>query len=412
MSTQIKALEERRGKLMTDAQALLHTEGGPSAEQRSQANAMLADVDTVESDLAGLRRIEKYEEEQRAFKPVPRPNADSSAEQNPEEQRKLVRSAFEAYVRRGREKMTQEQRDLLTTSDAAGSAFIPQMFSGLLIEAEKFYGPIASKVDRMVTNNKGVPVKVSFDNDTANGLTLLGTEGTSSPAETDPTLASHILNVDTVTAGLIKVSFQELEDSAFDLDKFIRGKFGIRYARGLEAIVTLGKDSASTTLPASSTGGLVGMATISGTTTSLAAGIGWDDLTTAFGALDASYQGPDTAWVMNTATRAYLLGLKDGFGRPYFTPDPVSGKAFSQLMGFDVVLNQSMPSMGANATPILFGDLQKSYILRTDGEPSVLRLNERFADTLEVGFYLYGRVGGLTKNAGISPIVNIKQAAS
>jgi HK97 family phage major capsid protein len=116
---------------------------------------------------------------------------------------------------------------------------------------------------------------------------------------------------------------------------------------------------------------------------------------------------------MNSSTRAYLLGLKDGFGRPYFTPDPSADNPFGKLIGYDVDLNQAMPSMGASATPILFGDLESSYMLRTDGQPSILRLNERYADTLEVGFFLYSRIGGIyLGQSGVYPLVGLKQASS
>lgn len=87
-------------------------------------------------------------------------------------------------------------------------------------------------------------------------------------------------------------------------------------------------------------------------------------------------------------------------------------------MGYDIVLDQAVAnatnagSLVANAVPILFGDLQKSYMLRTDGQPSILRLNERYADTLEVGFYLYSRIGGISLNAGVAPITSLKLAAS
>ena len=104
--------------------------------------------------------------------------------------------------------------------------------------------------------------------------------------------------------------------------------------------------------------------------------------------------------------------MKDGFGRPFWTPDPAQDEPFSKLLGYPVILNQSMPNIGtANGTPIVFGDMSQSYMLRTDGAPSILRLNERYADTLEVGFYLYSRIGGISLNAGISPLVAIKQAA-
>jgi HK97 family phage major capsid protein len=81
-------------------------------------------------------------------------------------------------------------------------------------------------------------------------------------------------------------------------------------------------------------------------------------------------------------------------------------------MGFPICLNQAMPNMGASTTPILFGDLEKSYLLRTDGAPSILRLQERFADTLQVGFFLWTRIGGLSLAAGVQPIVSLKIASA
>src|SRR6185312_1188181 len=97
---------------------------------------------------------------------------------------------------------------------------------------------------------------------TSNGLTLLATEGSSAPVETDPGFFSKIVGTDTVTGGLIKVSFQELDDSSFDLDSAIRRWFGIRYARGLEKAITLGTDGAGTALPNQPTGGLLAQASV------------------------------------------------------------------------------------------------------------------------------------------------------
>jgi HK97 family phage major capsid protein len=185
----------------------------------------------------------------------------------------------------------------------------------------------------------------------------------------------------------------------------------MRYGRGLEVAVTTGKDSAGTTLPNQSAGGLLGAATVGTTTATLAADIGWSDLTAVFSALDPAYT-ITPSWVMNSSTRSFLIGLKDGFGRPYFQNNPGDSAPFQSIMGFPIVLDQAMPSMGASKTPILFGDLEKSYLLRTDGAASILRLNERFADTLEVGFFLWTRIGGLSLAAGVQPLVSLKQAAS
>ncbi len=381
---------------------------GFDATNRSAYDKMAKEVEQLEADEQRSQILESRNH----FEKSPRPGAGSGARVSGDEQRSRYNEGFRQFLRTG--SIPSEYRDLLTTSDATGGALIPQMFSGILVDALKYYGPIAQNVSQKITDSKGSPLKISYSNDVANGLTLLGTEGSSSPSETDPTFVSKILGVDTVTGGLVKVSVQELEDSSFDLDAFIRDKFSIRYARGLEKAITLGTDSAGTTLPNQPTGGLLASAEVAQTTASVAAGIGWDDMTALFSGIDPAYAIPGKAsWVMNSTTRGYLLGLKDGFGRPLYTPDPVSDNPFGKLLGYDVVLNQSMPNMGASAKPILFGDLSKSYLLRTDGQPNIVHLRERYMDTLEHGYFMYSRIGGVTLGqSGVYPLVALQQASS
>lgn len=410
----LQTLRFNRNKLLTDMAAI--SEKPWTTESRAAFDTMNTEVATLESDIQRTETLAAYDAANNSYRRSAgrgTPGADAHGEQTVEQRKKAFSQAFSVYARDGRAALNTEQRALLTTSDATGGAFIPQLFDGAITDALKFYGPIATKVRQKVTDKNGAPLKISLANDTANGLTLLATEGTSSPAETDPTLQSKLLGVDTVSGGLIKISVQELEDSAFDFDALIRDYFGKRYGRGVETAITLGVDSASTTLPNQSTGGIVGAATAGTTTAHIADGIGWSDLTAAFTALDPAYINANTAWVMNSTTRGYLVGLKDGFGRPYFTPDPSEDAPFSKILGYNIVLNQAMANVGsANAVPILFGDLQSAYMLRTDGQPSILRLNERYMDTLEVGFMLFTRIGGISLNAGVSPLVKITQAAS
>jgi HK97 family phage major capsid protein len=391
---------------------------GFTPESRTKFDKMQADVEALEADLQRVEAIEQRITASAHFERSPRPDVGDGQNitHSAEERRVKVREAVRSYARYGFAGLNTEQRDLLTSSDTTGGALIPQEFAGVLVEAMKFFGPTAAKVKQKVTRNNGAPMKISLGNDTGNGLALLGTEGTSSPAETDPDFQSKNLSVDTVTGGLVKVSFQEIEDSSFDLDDWLRTAFGKRYGRGLETAVTLGKDMHGNTLPNQAAGGLVGTAATGTTTGAIANGIAWDDLVNTLAALDPAYLS-NAAWVMNSTTRNFLLGLKDGFGRPFFTPDPTNDMPFKTLMGYPIVLNQAMagPTAGtftANSVPILFGSLEDAYMLRTDGQPTLLRLNERYADTLEVGFYLYSRIGGISLNAGINPLTSLKIAAS
>ncbi len=391
----IRELRNKKNQLLADMQKIALA--GFTTESRSAYDKMNTALESTEAAII----LEERMQEGRSFER----SAGRGRVSN--ETHSEGRSALQSYIQTG------ERRDLLTTSDTQGGALVQQEFEGVLHEALKFYGPIATKVAQRRTDN-GAPMKHTFANDTSNGLTLLATEGTSSPSETDPAFRSVIVGTDTVTGGLVKVSFQELEDSNFNLDTWLRDAFGVRYGRGIERAITLGVDSAGTALPNFVTGGLLGTATAVPTvSTTLAAGIGWDDITNTLSNIDPAYAGPGASWSMNYTTRNYLLGLKDGFGRPYFTPDPSADRPFDKLLGYEIVLNQSMPNVGtASATPILFGDLQKAFLLRTDGQPRILRLNERYAELLEVGFYLYSRIGGISLNAGVAPVVKLQQPAS
>lgn len=380
---------------------------GFTPESRAKFDKMQNEVDSVEASI----QIEERLSESRSFERSPRPTGAHANGYNGEERRSALNQAFQAYLTKG------EVRDILTTSDVTGGALIPQDFDGVLNNALKFYGPISQEVRTRYTDDGGRPLKISLGNDTANGLTLLATEGTSSPQETDPSFQSKIVNTDTLTGGLVRVSFQEVQDSYFSLDRVIEDYFALRYGRGLEKAITLGTDSAGTALPSQTAGGLLGAAPVGFTTATLAGGIGWDDLVSTFSAIDPAYL-PNGKWSMSSGTRSYLLGLKDGFGRPYFIPDPANSNPFERLMGYPIVLNQALPSFNAvtpvaNQTPILFGDFKQGYLLRTESRPSILKLSERYADTLEYGYFLFTRTGGISLIQTASPaVVKLALAAS
>jgi HK97 family phage major capsid protein len=98
---------------------------------------------------------------------------------------------------------------------------------------------------------------------------------------------------------------------------------------------------------------------------------------------------------------------------PFWVPDPSADGPFDKLLGYNVVLNQAMPNLSAANKAILFGDLESAYMLRTDGQPSILRLNERFIDVLEVGFLAFSRIGGtgLIKSGAPQALAALQQHA-
>jgi len=273
----------------------------------------------------------------------------------------------------------------------------------VLTEAKKAWGGLLNIVNTRETDN-GAPMKVAFANDTGVMAHVVGETGVGLN-ETDPLLSSILSSTDMCSTDYVKISIAELQDSAFDIDKWIRDCFGKRYYRGLNNLVTVGSNS--TNIESIITD------TYDGPTTEGPNAITYNDLVALYGALDPAYLETAT-WTMTATTRASILGVKDGLNRPLFIPNPTSG-AFDRLLGLPVVLNQAMPSVGPTSPSaphvvIQLGDFSQGYLLRSVRPGlAIARLNERFMDTLEVGFIGYFRAGGVVTDAGTHPIVNLVQ---
>ena len=401
----IRQLQEQRTKVVHDAAAIMQGEN-VTAEQRAQVTTMLADEQTIVADIRAMEALEASEKELRSTTRPNRANPTGAQRTEKEERDAEVRSAFEKYIRFGKEEMSTEERSLLrerrdiTTTGAsgnvAGNVIIPQLFDNVLNDAKKLVGNTVSIVRQKVTNNNGAPIKIGTANDTGNTLSTLTLEATT-VTEQDPAFGGFIGQTDTVTT-LVKVSLQDLEDSAFDLDSWIKAKFGLRYYRGLEYMITNGNTS--------NVASIVTGATL-GATAAAASGPVYADFRACYGSLEPAYI-PNGRWVMNQATRVWVMGLTDTLGRPLFIPSPNTG-TLDYILGLPITLNQALPSavntsVSLPATGILLGDFEEGYILRTDGPLAIRRLEERYIDALEIGFLAYARIGGYNVDAGTHPI--------
>jgi HK97 family phage major capsid protein len=69
-----------------------------------------------------------------------------------------------------------------------------------------------------------------------------------------------------------------------------------------------------------------------------------------------------------------------------------------------VVINQDMPVMAANAKSVAFGNFREAYVIREVQGVSVLRLQERFMDALQVGFLSFARYDGVVDDASAAKL--------
>lgn len=404
----IQEMREKRLSLLQEAQKLVL--GGPMDEaKRTQFDNMRSEADRLGEQITAAEKVDADIRAltQHTAPPVDDPSADGRS--NKAQAAGVdYRKKFERYIRFGEKFVDERIANLPSVSEfrdlgsgvTPGPEFIPQEFYPVLTEAQKAWGGLVNIVYKKETAS-GAPMKVAFSNDTGNLLHESGEPATI--VETDPTLSSVLLNTDMFDTGVIKVTIQELQDSAFDIDGFVRNNFGKRYFRGLTSKITNGSTSGNVAKILNATLGAT-TAAAGGTT------IDYDDLVSLWAALDPAYL-PNAKWSMNNATKAVLLKVKDTLGRPLYIPAPTAGD-FDTLIGHPVVLNQYAPNVGSAVLgPIQFGDFEQGYLLRTVKPGlAIVRLNERFMDTLEVGFIGYLRAGGLITDAGTHPIQTLKMA--
>jgi HK97 family phage major capsid protein len=395
----LNELRTKRTDLLKKAQALVLKEKVTEAEIAEARNLIAASevlYDQIESE------ENRGSENRGLYQQIPREQpgggVTNSASQSPE-----VR-AFSQYIRYGKRSDDLEFRDM--TTGGTGGALIPQSFYPVLTEAKKAWGGIINELNVKPSDN-GAPMKVALVNDVTNMLNI--DSEPSQMSEVEASLSSVILACDSLKTDMIKVTVAELQDSYFDLDGFIRDLFGKRYYRGLTSLVTNGSWAGSPAVAQNIQSIITGATT--GATSASATAIAWQDITNLYGSLDPAYV-ENAIFSMNSNTRAALLGVTDSLGRPLYIPAPTA-QSFDTLMGRRVVLNQYLPDIAAGKVAIQFGDFKAGYLLR-EVKPglAIVRLNERFMDTLEIGFLGYCRAAGLVTDAGTHPIVNLVQKSA
>ncbi len=390
----ILELRDKRNKLLHDAQAILLA--SPDAEKRSQAQAMLADADTIEADITALERIERIQSEERSRTALPRSNPNGGVSDRNETRAQREQEAFRHYLlgdmNEEHRSVIREYRDL--TTGQVGQ-MIPQSFYPVLTEAKKSYGQILNEVKTVETDN-GAPMKFATASDLANAFSIVG-EGVA-VTEADPSIGGSIISTDFVSGGISKISYAALTDSSFDLTAWMKDNMGLRFYRSMANWVVNGNGS--------NVGGLI--PSITTTSTSVAAGaIAWQDIAEGlFAKLDPAYE-PNATFAFNAATRGYLLSVTNSLGVPLYIPSP-NAQSFDTLLGKRVVISTNHPNIAAGNTAITYGD-HSAYLFRTV-KPTLttMVLRERFADQGEVGVVAYARVGGaLLQNAAMPPVVGL-----
>jgi HK97 family phage major capsid protein len=430
MLSYVRQLRERRCKLHADAQALLK-KGTMTGEDRRKFDLMMAEIDTLKED---IDRAERSDLEGAALSATRRPpEAQIGQDVLPESSEdRRYRAAFADYLRNGllpsdrqrgmsdenRALLTQrrselERRDMGISIGSEGGYFVPQGFVYQVETALKYYGPMIA-VSRILDTATGNPLPYPTSNDVSNTGILVG-EGVQ-VTDQDVTVGHIMFGAYKFSTQLVKVSLELLQDSAFDIEAFLKDAFAIRLGRILNTYFTTGSGSNCPTgfLTAIANNGgtpvtAQGSAANTGGSQTGANSIGYVDLVELEHSIDPLYRVLGSRFVLHDTSLKSIKEILDKYGRPIWMPGVAAG-APDTILGYEYAINNDMAQIAASATTVGFGPFKK-YLIRRVKEMAVLRLVERFADYGQVAFVGFARYDGNLLDAGTHPLNTLVQAA-
>lgn len=424
-------LRQKRGAMHEEAAALIPDNGPMTTAAKTKFDLLHAEMEVIATEIRREQSEELGVELRSSVRPPNAPIAgqdlfDRTVATAARRDYSPEALAFRSYLRSGYNgerfglpRLTAEERELLRyesrdmgvgspTASIPTSVLVPQGFYNEIETALKYYGPMVD-VAKILDTATGAPLPYPTSNDTAQAAVIVG-EG-AQVTEQDVTVSNIVFGAWKLSSGVVKVSLELLQDSAFDLENFLKEQFALRFGRGLNSFFTNGTGTnqptgfmtAATAGPtAVGSSGNTGGAETGGTS------IGTDDLVALEHSVDPWYR-QGAIYQLNDDTLKRLKQLKDKFGRPIYE-SPQNGQP-ALLNGYPFRINNDLPTIALNAKTVAFGNFQK-YLIRRVKQMSVLRLVERYADYGQVGFIAFARYDGNLLDAGTHPIKYLVQAAS
>lgn len=276
---------------------------------------------------------------------------------------------------------------------AAGGYMVPPAFRDVVQQALLAYGPMLELAEKLETDS-GANIPWPTNDDTANEGAILA-ENTAI-TEQDVTLGTASLDAFMYTSKLVRVSYQLMQDRP-DFPEWLIGRLGERLARIYNRHATTGTGTSQPDgFLQNGVVGVTGTGSLAST-----GGYSYDNLVDLVESLDEAYlqslDGP--VWQMHQTVRKAVRKLKDGQGRPLWEPSTQAGVP-DTLLGYRTRINNHMPTVATSSKSLSFGDFKRGYVVRIVKQNELARLNERYADNLQVGFFMFGRFDATLQHSG------------
>ena len=346
-----KALSETQkfGKQLGESTEKLEKHHQRFDELEAKINAR-AIKDEIESQLKlaldGLKEVEAKLNRKSVDSPDAKKEA---AEAKREVFFKALRSGYTPDGIRSAGILEPEQLKTLIAGDgAAGGYLAPLEFVEQMITSIVEYSPIRGIASVRSTTRQGIQMPKRTGTASASWVEEIG----SRPETTNPAFGMVEIRPNEMYA-MTKVSRQELEDSVFNLEQFLRGEFAEQFgvAEGLAFVSGNGVGKPF---------GFMSDTNIGEVNSGEAAAITADGLIALYYELKEPYL-PNAYWVLSRSTLKSIRQLKHADGTYIWMPGIATDSRPSTILDRPYVTAIDMPSIGAGLYPVAFGDFRRGY---------------------------------------------------
>ena len=372
-------LRNKRAQKLAAARAFLESNRTPdgflSQENDAVYTAMESDIANLGREISRMERLEAMDAELSRPLTSPlteKPAAVAKTDEKTGRASDEYSAAFWNQTRR-KDFVTPEMKNALQEGvDSEGGYLVPDEFEHTLVQALEQENIVREHAHVFTTSSGNHKIPVVTSKGTASWIDEEG-----AIPESDDVFGQQMIGAHKVGT-LIKVSEELLNDSAFDLEGYFASEFARRIGNKEEDAFFNGDGAGKPLGILAATGGAQ-----VGVTAASATAVTADEIIDLFYSLEAPYR-KNAIWVLNDASIAAIRKLKDNNGQYLWQPALHEG-TYDTLLGKRIFTSPFVPEMKSGQKSVIFGDLSFYWIGDRQGI-TFKRLNERYADTGQIGF--------------------------
>ena len=239
---------------------------------------------------------------------------------------------------------------LTVGDDTTGGYLAPVEYVMEILTDVLEFSPIRALARIRTTSRTEIQIPKRTTRSSASWVAEVGTRSET----TNPAWGMERMPVDEMF-GMTKISKQDLEDSAFDLEAFIREEVSEQFGvlEGTAFCTGTGQGQPEGILTHASVANV-----ISGHATQITA----DGMIELYYALKEPYV-PNATFVMQRSTIKEIRKLKDGMGQYLWMPSLKTEAEPATILDRPYASAPDMPAIGAGLYPVVLGDFRRGYLI-------------------------------------------------